>query len=198
MAEELRVRRARSEDVPALTELLHLPAADMYDRMAGSHARALRVIAADLAGGSLDAVWVAELGGEPAGAMVAQRFGGEPARARRHLRLLLRHTPPWRWPVIAWMHWRGQRLAPSHPEDWLYVDALATDPAYRRRGVASALLVRAEEIAAERGAPAIALDTSHGNQSALALYRRAGFRIIGEVPARRPIPAVVLLSKDVA
>ncbi|MEA2349454.1 MAG: hypothetical protein QOG86_395 [Thermoleophilaceae bacterium] len=198
MAEELRVRRARSDDVPALTELLYLPAADMYDRMAGSHERALRVIAADLAGGSLDTVWVAELGGEPAGAMVAQRFGGEPARARRHLRLLLRHTPPWRWPVIAWMHWRGQRLAPSHPEDWLYVDALATDPAYRRRGVASALLVRAEEIARAGGSPAVALDTSERNVEAMRLYERAGFRIAERIPAARPIPASVVLVRETA
>ena len=76
-------------------------------------------------------------------------------RARAFLRLTLARTPPWRWPRTLRVFRLGGRLTPPAPGDALYVDALATDPDFRRRGVATALLEAAERQArdarAERG-----------------------------------------------
>ncbi len=66
-------------------------------------------------------------------------------------------------------------VAPEPPERMLYVDALATDPAHRRSGVASALLADADRMAAAAGLDGVALDTGLENLGARALYERAGF-----------------------
>jgi ribosomal protein S18 acetylase RimI-like enzyme len=57
----------------------------------------------------------------------------------------------------------------------LYVDALATEPAHRRRGVAGALLEEADRLAAAAGLDGVALDTGIENRAARALYERSGF-----------------------
>ena len=57
----------------------------------------------------------------------------------------------------------------------LYVDALATDAAHRRRGVARALLAEADRMAADAGLDGVALDTGIENRAARALYERTGF-----------------------
>ena len=66
----------------------------------------------------------------------------------------------------------------------LYVDALAVDPAWRRRGVARALLGEADRMAAEHGLRGVALDTGIENRAARALYQRSGF----EQRGLRPVP----------
>jgi ribosomal protein S18 acetylase RimI-like enzyme len=196
VTEELRVRRARGDDIPAIAPLLHLPAVGL-NRMAGSRERALRIITADLERGGRDVTWVAELDGAPVGALVAYPYRDHPVRTRRFLRALLRHTPAWRWPVLAWRQWREGRRAPQHPGDWLYVDAVATERGHRRQGVATALLDRLERIAERDGFSVIALDTGKDNDAALALYRGAGFRVLDVVPRPGPPYGVVMLAKDV-
>ena len=181
-----------------MAPLLYSAATGMYGLLAGTEARALRVVESELRGGLLDVTWVAELEGQVAGAMVAYPYGDDPPHARRLLRAVLRHSPPWRWPRIARLHWKGQGLAPDHPPNWLYVDALATGPAYRRRGVAGALLSQAERSAESAGLTAIALDTPESNDPALGLYRRAGFRAVATRPTAPPAPATVILVKELA
>jgi len=196
VADEIEVRRAQERDLAAVAPLLYSAATGMYALLAGTEARALRVVESELRGGLLGATWVAELDGAVAGAMVAYPYRDDPSHARRLLRAVLRHAPPWRWLRIARLHWKGQGLAPEHPRDWLYVDALATAPAHRRRGVASALLAQAERSAQSAGLPAIALDTPQSNEPALALYRRAGFRAADTRPTAPPSPAAVILVKE--
>jgi GNAT superfamily N-acetyltransferase len=53
---------------------------------------------------------------------------------------------------------------------------LAVDPAHRRRGVARALLARAEEAAAAHDLEGVALDTGLQNEPARALYVASGYR----------------------
>jgi ribosomal protein S18 acetylase RimI-like enzyme len=60
-----------------------------------------------------------------------------------------------------------------------YVVGVATDPEYRGRGIASQLLDRLRSEAAERHRPWITLDTESANETALRVYRRAGYREIG-------------------
>jgi ribosomal protein S18 acetylase RimI-like enzyme len=198
VADAPRVRRAREDDVPALAPLVYSTAGDMYRRVAGSHDRALRIIAADLRRNGLGATWVAELDEMVAGAMVAYPYAEAPAGTRRFVVTILAYTPPWRWPSVLRLLWKGHRRAPSHPADWLYVDALATAPDRRRRGVASALLAHAERTAVNNGLSAVVLDTPDSNEAALALYESAGFRVHEVLPAKPPIPAGVILVKEVA
>jgi ribosomal protein S18 acetylase RimI-like enzyme len=192
------VRRARADDVPVLTPLLYLAASDMHDRMAGSRERALRVIAADLRRRTLDVTWVAEVGGRPAAAMVAYPYRDDPAHVRAFLRSLLPRTPPWRWPSIVRLHWRGHRRGPRHPVDCIYVEALSTEAAARRRGAGRALLGRAEDLAVAAGLRWLALETAAANEPALALYRSAGFRLSEETGDPAPAGAVrtVCLVKE--
>ncbi|HYP48240.1 MAG TPA: GNAT family N-acetyltransferase, partial [Thermoleophilaceae bacterium] len=77
----------------------------------------------------------------------------------------------------------------------LYIDSLATDPSQRRRGVARTLLEHAEQLAGERGLPAVALDTTLDNHPARALYLSAGYDEVAYQPAGRGLPGFVALVK---
>jgi ribosomal-protein-alanine N-acetyltransferase len=55
---------------------------------------------------------------------------------------------------------------------------LAVDPAWRKRGLASALIDHTAGIAADRGAQRLLLEVREGNH-ALSLYERTGFSPIG-------------------
>ena len=60
-----------------------------------------------------------------------------------------------------------------------FVDDLAVLPEYRRRGIASALLARAETGAILRGCGKIHLECREGNEAALQLYEARGYRRVG-------------------
>ena len=62
-----------------------------------------------------------------------------------------------------------------------YVEELIVTVAYRRRGVASALMRAVEEWAKSAGARAIVLDTHVANEQARSLYRALGYREMGVI-----------------
>ena len=68
--------------------------------------------------------------------------------------------------AIGYLHPAGQR--------YVYVDEVDTDTAFRRRGVATAMLRTACEIARRMGARAVWLGADEGNDAAHALYRSLG------------------------
>lgn len=68
--------------------------------------------------------------------------------------------------AIGYVHPAGQR--------YVYVDEVDTDEAFRRQGVASAMLKAACEIARGMGAHAVWLGADDGNDAAHALYRALG------------------------
>ena len=195
----IEVRKARPDDFPRAAELLHHSAADMYNRFAGGRERALRVLERSLAepgnASSAEVVWVAALDGQVAGAMAAFPVDEATERARAFLGLAVRGAPPWRWPVALYLYWAGGRAAPSPPASALYVDALATDPGFRRRGAARALLAQAERGARERRLPAVALDTTIANEPARTLYASEGFDEVAYRPPGRGLPGFVALVK---
>jgi ribosomal protein S18 acetylase RimI-like enzyme len=191
VTEAPRVRRAREAEIGELAPLVHMPAERMFEQIARDRAAALRLIEAELRAGLLGAAWVAERGGELAGAMVAYPYREDADRARTLLRIALRRSPPWRWPAIARVFWRGHRHAPVHEPGSLYVDGLAVVPRFRRRGVASALLEHAAQTAAMRGLSGVSLDTAETNEAAVALYRKAGFEVADRVPPRGAVPAIL-------
>ncbi|WP_439568437.1 AAC(3)-I family aminoglycoside N-acetyltransferase [Sphingopyxis sp.] len=58
----------------------------------------------------------------------------------------------------------------------IYVYDLAVDAAYRRRGVATALIAEVQHIAAETGAWAVFVQADYGDDPAIALYTGLGVR----------------------
>jgi ribosomal protein S18 acetylase RimI-like enzyme len=171
----------------------------MYDRFSGGRQRALRVLERSLAepgnASSAEVVWVAVIEGHVAAAMAAFPVEEAAGRSRAFLRLALRAAPPWRWGMALFLYWAGGRAAPTPPASALYIDALATDPDFRRRGAASALLAEAEREARARGLPTLALDTTASNEPARALYAREGFDEVAYRPPGRGLPGFVALVK---
>ena len=174
----LAVRPATPAD-PA-DELLYLSAKPYYDAYAGSESRARSMLASVYArpghAASFEVCEVAELDGELAGVIAWFPVSEGDHRARRFVSLTAPRVPPWRWPALL-RHLRAAgTVSPHPPARTLYVDALAVDPAFRRRGVARALLERAEQAAADHELDGVALDTGLHNEPARALYAATGYR----------------------
>jgi ribosomal protein S18 acetylase RimI-like enzyme len=197
----VRVRKARHEDCAAVARLLFESAPDMYARFSGGRERALATLEHAFREpgnvGSHEVVWLVELDGLPAAAMAAFPVTEAAARSRAFLGLALRGTPFWRWPGTLRLYWAGGRANPKPRDDSIYVDALATDTALRRRGAARALLEEAERQARERGLPAVTLDTTIDNEGARALYAGAGFDEVAYRAPTRALPGFVALVKPV-
>ncbi len=179
----LLVRSARPRD-HAAPRLLYLSAQPYYDAYTGSPERARRM---------LEAMWpkpghtaghdvcrVADADGEVIGAIVGFPSADGDALARRFVLVSLLRLPVHRWPQVV-RHLRASaEVMPVPPRRSYYVDALAVDPAHRRRGTARALLADAEGRALSRGLTGVALDTGLANDDARALYEGCGFAATGE------------------
>jgi ribosomal protein S18 acetylase RimI-like enzyme len=124
---------------------------------------------------SFDVCSVAVLDDAVAGVIATFPVAEGDARARRFVNLTAPRVPPWRWPALI-RHVRAAGLVSPHPpEGTLYVDALAVEPRFRRRGIARALLAHAEHEAAGAGFGGVSLDTGLRNDAARALYAAAGY-----------------------
>jgi ribosomal protein S18 acetylase RimI-like enzyme len=195
----VRVRKARQDDAAAVARLLFESAPDMYMRFSGGRERALATLErafaepGNLASGEI--AWVAEVDGRPAAAMAIFPVAEAAARSNAYLGHTLRGTPFWRWPGVLRLYWMGGRASPKPREDSLYIDALATDPEFRRRGAARALLDQAEHEARTRGLPAVSLDTTMNNEPARALYAAAGYDEVAYRAPSRSLPGFVALVK---
>jgi GNAT superfamily N-acetyltransferase len=196
---DVAIRPARADEGDTVAELLYETAGGMYDLFAGGRERAGRILRAAYAregsSASRETVSLAEVGGRVAGAMAAFPVVEGDERARAFLRLTLMRTPPWRWPRTLRVFRLGGRLTPPAPADALYVDALATDPDFRRRGVALALLDSAERSALAAGLNVLALDTAETNQAAQALYEGFGMERSGSSQAIGEIPGAIAYVK---
>jgi ribosomal protein S18 acetylase RimI-like enzyme len=184
-----------------VARLLYETSSGMYDIYAGGARRALRILrAAYLKPGnsaSREVVWIAELGGEVAGAVAAFPVAEGDSRASRFLRVTLTRTPPWKWPATLRIFNTGAELTPVPPPDSFYIDALATEPRFRRRGAARALLDKAAGLAAESGLRFVSLDTAATNAGAQALYEAAGFEVTERRAPKGRIPGIVGYARAV-
>ena len=173
----LAVRPATPGDAAA--ELLYESARPYYDAYFGSALRARRALARIYPRpghtASFDVCRLVELDGALAGVLAAFPVEHGDRLARRFVALTAPRVPPWQWPRLA-RHVRvATAVSPHPPAGTYYVDALATAPAARRRGVALALLADAERQAVAAGLPAVSLDTGLDNAAARALYEAAGY-----------------------
>ena len=82
--------------------------------------------------------------------------------------------------------------------DELHVNNLAVDPAWRRRGVASALLTFVLQDAAAEGANSATLEVRRSNEPARRLYERFGFAFAGVRAAyyREPVEDALVLWRN--
>jgi len=190
-----RIRPAAPQDADAVARLLYATATGMYDVYAGGRRRALRILRAAYErpgnSASREVARVAEVDGAVAGVLAAFPVAEGDDRASHFLRVTLARTPPWKWPATLRIFHTGADLTPVPPPDSLYVDALATEVGYRRRGVATALLEESVRFASEAGCRAVALDTAATNAAAQALYERCGFTVTERRPPKGPIPGIV-------
>ena len=58
-----------------------------------------------------------------------------------------------------------------------WVNYLATDPAWRRRGIAAELMSRGEALLTASGCPKLSLQMRLGNDAAAAFYERIGYAV---------------------
>jgi ribosomal protein S18 acetylase RimI-like enzyme len=170
--------------------LLYESARPYYDAYAGTEERARALLAAVYPrpghAASFEVCHVAEVDGETAGVIAWFPAREGDRRARRFVSLTVPRMPPWRWPGLL-RHMRAAGLVSPHPPaDTLYVDALAVEAELRRRGIATALLARAEAAAADAGLAGVTLDTGLQNAPARALYEAAGYttREVRRVPSK--------------
>jgi ribosomal protein S18 acetylase RimI-like enzyme len=62
-----------------------------------------------------------------------------------------------------------------------FLEAVWTNPEYRKKGLSSALIRAQLELGKKRGCPRSMLIVAKGNEIARKLYEKVGFRVIGEV-----------------
>lgn len=80
-----------------------------------------------------------------------------------------------------------------------YIPRVCVRPAYRRRGVATALMDTAETAARVFGCTSMTLEVRQSNSAAIALYESLGYEAIGKRPGfyTDPIEAAVVMTKPV-
>jgi [ribosomal protein S18]-alanine N-acetyltransferase len=112
----------------------------------------------------------------------ASAFGehtvGSVARAADNLREELRRA----WSQV-WVAWKEGRAVGSIVlwvvADEVHILDVATHPGSRRQGVGRALVSHAVEVARSRAAKSLFLEVRRSNEGAIALYRAAGFEVVG-------------------
>ncbi|ABB57783.1 GNAT family N-acetyltransferase [Synechococcus elongatus] len=97
-------------------------------------------------------------------------------------RFLSRETPIW-WVVTARDRqivgglWAGRSQEQRRGDRQTHVFLVYVEPSHRRRGLATALLMQAEEWARAQGDRGLSLQVYADNPGAIALYQRAGFSV---------------------
>src|SRR6201996_7967922 len=66
-------------------------------------------------------------------------------------------------------------------EPGIVVHRIAVDPAFRGRGAAAALMLKAEEVAIERGITVLRVDTNTQNEATQRLFPKLGYVLAGEI-----------------
>lgn len=179
MSAEITVRPARPGEADLLAPLLYGVSPEAHDRFAGGRERALRLIVTGLeragTSGSTEVTQVAELAEQAAGIVCCYPVWEGADRAAAYAGIGLRASRAWRRPGMLRFLRRMERATPAPAAESLYIDALGTAPAFRRRGVARALLAAAENHARQLGLSRVSLETEVDNEAARALYEHCGF-----------------------
>lgn len=168
------IRQATASDAAHLTRFINMAADDLplhfWKRSVGPEgdpwAYGRERAARDTGNFSYANAWLAEADGEVAACLL-----GYPADEPGPIDP---DTPPIFVPLL--------ELEAMAPGAW-YLNVLATYEAHRGKGLGSALLAKAEDIARAAGHATISLIAEDTHQDALRLYRAKGYREV----ARRPL-----------
>jgi ribosomal protein S18 acetylase RimI-like enzyme len=135
---------------------------------------------------SMDCAWMAVVDGQPAGLLLAfpgyeldSRLMGLMIPMFKVYGLVDLMRLVWRsFPVIT-----GEETEPQQ----FYIAQMAVLPSYRQRGIGTALLAFAEQLALRRGLTECSLIVEIGNDAARSLYLHTGYEVTG----RHETPALV-------
>jgi ribosomal protein S18 acetylase RimI-like enzyme len=61
-----------------------------------------------------------------------------------------------------------------------YISNVAVYPEFRGKGIGKALMLKAEELAGQRGARRVALDVEKDNENAIRIYKKLGYSVVRE------------------
>ncbi|WP_167850962.1 MULTISPECIES: GNAT family N-acetyltransferase [Tabrizicola] len=169
------IREAKASDAEHLVRFINMAADDLplhfWKKSAGPGADPIAFgrerAARDSGNFSYRNAWLAEVEGEVAACLLGYPAADEPEPIDPG-------TPAIFVPLL--------ELEALAPGSW-YLNVLATYPQFRGRGLASALLARAEDIAREAGRSTISLIAEDTHLDALRLYRAKGYNEV----ARRPV-----------
>lgn len=185
-------RAAHKDDAPHLVDFVSMAGeglpelawADMAEPGESLRDVGLRRAASERGSFSYKNATVFEMAGHVAGGLVGYRLPSEPVEIGPDF-------PPEFVPL--------QELENLAPGAW-YVNILATLPAFRGKGVGTAMLAQAERIAEDCGADSISIIVFSSNPGAERLYRRTGYREVArrkmEVPgwAHSRCEAILLIK----
>lgn len=128
-----------------------------------------------------------------------ERLAFDPPMREERLREKLRDYPTAHWLTALWNGEVAGFLGADQYGGEAFIDDLAVFPHMRRKGVANALLARAETEAILRGASKIHLEVRESNLAARALYSARGCRDVGRRKGfyERPKEDAILMTMEV-
>ena len=114
-------------------------------------------------------------------AIYAESF--DPLQPRLSVEQYLR--PPGTWSLIALIRAKNEEFPAGYiltrsAADEAEIFSIGVAHAFRRRGVGLALLTAMNGVAAVHGARSVSLEVGIDNRAARALYRKAGYEVIGK------------------
>jgi len=176
MSEAVRVRPARPEDLEAVSAILVEGFRSKFEAaFRGRMDRAGRIVARTLQAEmrrGLPGLYVAERAGRVVGTLSLRRR--EDPEVASWAATLVLFQELGLWGGLRAMFYLSLVDQPVGGRE-VYVSDVAVEEAFRRQGVARALLHHAEKVARLWGKEALVLDVSAGNEAARRLYRSLGY-----------------------
>ena len=168
---KIMIRRAKVDDAPKLAELMNLAGegipAYLWQRMAEPDedvmAFGARRVARTEGGFSYTNAYVAAIGNDIAGMLLGYKLPDP------HDLPPMEDVPPVVRPLL--------ELESLVPGSW-YVNAVATDCAYRGQKIGRRLMELAEQLAGKSSAETVSLIVAEENAPAIGLYRKLGYQVI--------------------
>ncbi len=174
----LRIRPARTVDLPGLAAVLHDAFSDKLRVMFGKQPDRVRELLEMIYTGPVtrgyDGVLVAESDGRVVGTLVIEPMYHTEAESRAFENFAIRKLGLLRVLWAAFLLW----LLSHTPEpDEAYISDVAVAPDFQRQGIGARLLEHAAHWASEHGRTRLTLWVATTNEGARRLYEKAGFTV---------------------
>jgi len=179
MGESVTLRPARPRDARIAAELIYSTGPASFNLVFGSHDKAVSIIHRMFAKPgtimSFTHTTVAEFQGRTVGVLILLDRKIERQTQVQTGAELLKIVGPlfllFRLPIYL----RQGRLTEAIPPETLFIADVAVSPSLRGRGIGRLLMERACRVAGREGYPALSLDVTRDNLSAIGFYHRLGY-----------------------